>query len=413
MPRFSPPHTHLPAHPKKRLLASLFVPPSKPSLHAHPHTCSTMLHTCSLLAQPHTCSTLNSPPVCLSSLPAAFRPQDCMLFNDTVLHNIRYGRVNATDEEVVEAAAVAHIHESIETKARAAASGEHACMRCCAQACIHAFTGQSIEAKAQAAASGKRACMRCCAQACIHAFIEQSIEAKAQAAASGKRACMRYCAQACMHALIEQACMCQAFARPLVPTVRSPKRTSHRCRAHEERPSPVEQRQGCNASSRVILQQGCWSRRPLERLPKAARGDSRLERLPKAAGGESRLERLPKAAGGESRLERLPKAAGGESRLERLPKAAGGESRLERLPKAAGGESRLERLPKAAGGESRLGRQDSGSDRPPEKGCLDQEAPERGLKRKGLSQRALLIIFVAKRRPGRFLKQNGPSQRAS
>ncbi|KAG1671983.1 hypothetical protein FOA52_013356 [Chlamydomonas sp. UWO 241] len=43
-------------------------------------------------------------------------PQDCMLFNDTVLHNIKYGRVGATNAEVVEAARVAHIHESIETK---------------------------------------------------------------------------------------------------------------------------------------------------------------------------------------------------------------------------------------------------------------------------------------------------------
>ncbi|GAX77428.1 hypothetical protein CEUSTIGMA_g4873.t1 [Chlamydomonas eustigma] len=43
-------------------------------------------------------------------------PQDTVLFNDTVMHNIRYGRVEATDEEVVEAAKVAHIHDSIANK---------------------------------------------------------------------------------------------------------------------------------------------------------------------------------------------------------------------------------------------------------------------------------------------------------
>eukprot|EP00798_Chlamydomonas_sp_ICE-L_P011549 gene11549-34266_t len=40
-------------------------------------------------------------------------PQETMLFNDTVMYNIRYGRTDATDEEVKDAAAVAHIHESI------------------------------------------------------------------------------------------------------------------------------------------------------------------------------------------------------------------------------------------------------------------------------------------------------------
>jgi ABC-type multidrug transport system fused ATPase/permease subunit len=32
------------------------------------------------------------------------------------MHNIRYGCVEATDEEVVEAAKVAHIHDSISNK---------------------------------------------------------------------------------------------------------------------------------------------------------------------------------------------------------------------------------------------------------------------------------------------------------
>ncbi|GLI64082.1 hypothetical protein VaNZ11_007251, partial [Volvox africanus] len=42
-------------------------------------------------------------------------PQDTVMFNDTVMYNIRYGRTDATDEEVTEAAAVAHIHHSITT----------------------------------------------------------------------------------------------------------------------------------------------------------------------------------------------------------------------------------------------------------------------------------------------------------
>ncbi|PWY94443.1 P-loop containing nucleoside triphosphate hydrolase protein [Aspergillus sclerotioniger CBS 115572] len=41
-------------------------------------------------------------------------PQDTPLFNDTIAHNIRYGRIDATDEEVHKAAQRAHIHELIE-----------------------------------------------------------------------------------------------------------------------------------------------------------------------------------------------------------------------------------------------------------------------------------------------------------
>ncbi len=33
-----------------------------------------------------------------------------MLFNDTILQNIRYGRPDASDEEVMEAARMAHLH---------------------------------------------------------------------------------------------------------------------------------------------------------------------------------------------------------------------------------------------------------------------------------------------------------------
>lgn len=47
---------------------------------------------------------------------ASHNAQDTVLFNDTVLHNIRYGRTSATDAEVQDAARVAHIHDSIATK---------------------------------------------------------------------------------------------------------------------------------------------------------------------------------------------------------------------------------------------------------------------------------------------------------
>jgi ATP-binding cassette subfamily B protein len=42
-------------------------------------------------------------------------PQDTVLFNDSILYNIRYGRTEATDAEVIEAARAAHIHDFIET----------------------------------------------------------------------------------------------------------------------------------------------------------------------------------------------------------------------------------------------------------------------------------------------------------
>jgi ATP-binding cassette, subfamily B, heavy metal transporter len=40
-------------------------------------------------------------------------PQDTVLFNDTIRYNIRYGRPNATDEEVEEAAKLAQIHDFV------------------------------------------------------------------------------------------------------------------------------------------------------------------------------------------------------------------------------------------------------------------------------------------------------------
>ncbi|XP_044294026.1 ATP-binding cassette sub-family B member 6 [Varanus komodoensis] len=42
-------------------------------------------------------------------------PQDTVLFNDTIRNNIRYGRIDATNEEVIEAAITANIHERILT----------------------------------------------------------------------------------------------------------------------------------------------------------------------------------------------------------------------------------------------------------------------------------------------------------
>jgi len=42
-------------------------------------------------------------------------PQDTVLFNDTILYNIRYGRPDAGDEEIFDAARAAHIHDFIET----------------------------------------------------------------------------------------------------------------------------------------------------------------------------------------------------------------------------------------------------------------------------------------------------------
>ncbi|KAI7866600.1 hypothetical protein BDF14DRAFT_1882380 [Spinellus fusiger] len=42
-------------------------------------------------------------------------PQDTVLFNDTILYNIRYGDVNAPEEKVVEAAKAAQIHDKILT----------------------------------------------------------------------------------------------------------------------------------------------------------------------------------------------------------------------------------------------------------------------------------------------------------
>jgi ATP-binding cassette subfamily B protein len=42
-------------------------------------------------------------------------PQDTVLFNDTILYNIRYGRPDASDEEIYDAARAAHIHDFIQS----------------------------------------------------------------------------------------------------------------------------------------------------------------------------------------------------------------------------------------------------------------------------------------------------------
>lgn len=40
-------------------------------------------------------------------------PQDTPMFHADIMHNIRYGRVDASDDEVIEAAKRAHVHETI------------------------------------------------------------------------------------------------------------------------------------------------------------------------------------------------------------------------------------------------------------------------------------------------------------
>jgi len=45
----------------------------------------------------------------------SFVPQDPILFHRTLMENIRYGRTDATDEEVIRAATLAHCHEFIES----------------------------------------------------------------------------------------------------------------------------------------------------------------------------------------------------------------------------------------------------------------------------------------------------------
>ena len=41
-------------------------------------------------------------------------PQDTTLFNNTIEHNIRYGKIDASEDDVLAVAKRAHIHETIE-----------------------------------------------------------------------------------------------------------------------------------------------------------------------------------------------------------------------------------------------------------------------------------------------------------
>ena len=41
--------------------------------------------------------------------------QDTWLFHGTIMENIRYGRIDATDEEVIQAAKAAHVHRFVQT----------------------------------------------------------------------------------------------------------------------------------------------------------------------------------------------------------------------------------------------------------------------------------------------------------
>lgn len=42
--------------------------------------------------------------------------QDCVLFNDSIRYNIRYGRISASDDEVEGAAQAASIHDTVATR---------------------------------------------------------------------------------------------------------------------------------------------------------------------------------------------------------------------------------------------------------------------------------------------------------
>ena len=41
-------------------------------------------------------------------------PQDCVLFHDTIMHNISYGRLSASQDEVMQAIRLADLEESIQ-----------------------------------------------------------------------------------------------------------------------------------------------------------------------------------------------------------------------------------------------------------------------------------------------------------
>lgn len=41
--------------------------------------------------------------------------QDTWLFHGTIMDNIRYGKLDATEEEVIQAAKAAHVHRFVQT----------------------------------------------------------------------------------------------------------------------------------------------------------------------------------------------------------------------------------------------------------------------------------------------------------
>ena len=45
--------------------------------------------------------------------PSLLLPQETVLFNDTIMQNIRYGRPDATDDEVLEAARMARLDVAV------------------------------------------------------------------------------------------------------------------------------------------------------------------------------------------------------------------------------------------------------------------------------------------------------------
>ncbi len=79
--------------------------------------CSGIIFGCGMYASP-ACILLQANVLCIAaeSLSLFLRPQDCVLFNDTIRYNIRYGRTEASDEEVEAAAQAACIHDAIMTR---------------------------------------------------------------------------------------------------------------------------------------------------------------------------------------------------------------------------------------------------------------------------------------------------------
>lgn len=101
--------------------ASLVVPPGTKAAIVGPSGSgkSTLFKLLYRLVEPQLGQVLIDGQDIRSLNPESFRrflgivPQDCILFNETVGFNIRYGRPDATDEEVERAARLAQIHDLI------------------------------------------------------------------------------------------------------------------------------------------------------------------------------------------------------------------------------------------------------------------------------------------------------------